>query len=953
MARQIADNLSYKGPKPLDNRLVVEDLIDLANFNENFCYDGMKVYVARRSAFYVYDSRNENAGTSIFDTDAVTKWRKGEDALHAKTEWKDSEDILPEGEGAPDIKMLEHKWYLELSRNKQTVLIFDNHAYSYITEVEGYNKDDEPCTYLIYQCTCTNVQTGLKPDTALDFAARVLEISSETMYKTGIQYHYAYHRTVSMGGGSLKYVSELPALADSSIGDTYALRAYKNVEYFRLTDEQFDAGSWIDTTGIYLASESRKYTWDEIIAANDGDYYKIADWFYYHDLDAQWEPLDNDLGLDDGRCVALYMEYIDADNPDKAVLCSRVGWEPRYADMLYVRSDSDYKRIRTDGEGGYMSVVYLTSDEYFKVRRGMPDALYKFDMRTIYVIVGKDEDKPEIYLANVNLCEFPRTDDIMVDCLSNGDQSIIRDITAWDPTNLSTAGIKGSRVLWDMDKDDHQLFSTSSYFTEARTIPMKIKKPDLEEITGMGEVIEMLPCVRNDYDHIVVIRFTSTQTSDNKIYSYVRRMAVKMGEDDETAIGKFRSRLPDECVYDSGWQDLLASGGGDGDLAKRLSNLGKESRIAATDKDDFYGLLWDIDMSKYSTSSSSRPTETRVLECVEYVPTSPSTALTEAVGGVATVTEVVTPIVSGEWDSYIYIEFRPHEFTKYSQTTFIRRIAVEFDTDKVGQFSKGILAFDLAADTGWVTSRVASDVKPDDRTIEMSLTSKLQIKNEGVTKSKINSEAGVVFEDDTQELTNKTIDATKNTFKNLSLTAFGDNLIDKSALTTTDDNHLATSKLIKNYADLKITIPSTRADKVMAWNSSGNTRVLGYKKQYEHFFAVKRTSYSVNYITFSYIDTTPSPTVAQMIKWIHDNGFTSQNALYPASGLAAANTIYVASSSGGANTTSFSATSCINGIFSSDGTTLKYTYRAGTDVTIDAARLIRITSIDRGYILTD
>lgn len=129
----------------------------------------------------------------------------------------------------------------------------------------------------------------------------------------------------------------------------------------------------------------------------------------------------------------------------------------------------------------------------------------------------------------------------------------------------------------------------------------------------------------------------------------------------------------------------------------------------------------------------------------------------------------------------------------------------------------------------------------------------------------------------------------------------------------------------------------------------------GYKyvKQYEHFFAIKRTSYDVNYITFRYVDTTASPTNANMIKWLYDNGFTSQNALYPAAGLAASNTIYVASSSGGSPTTQFSATSCINGIFSPDGTNLKYTYRSGTDVSVDAARIKKITSIDRGYMITD
>lgn len=240
---------------------------------------------------------------------------------------------------------------------------------------------------------------------------------------------------------------------------------------------------------------------------------------------------------------------------------------------------------------------------------------------------------------------------------------------------------------------------------------------------------------------------------------------------------------------------------------------------------------------------------------------------------------------------------------------------------------------------------------PDNKTLD-TYNEKLQIKNEGVTKSKINSEAGVVFEEDIQTLKNKVISAADNTLSNLETKHLKTGVLDTSSLTN-DDVHIPSSKLVKTYADTKIAIPSTRANRVMAWDSSGNPTTMQIEKHYEHFMTIKRnaTTDDTTYISFSVVNNESSITLAKLCSYLYSNGFTSKSTAYPAGGLAAANTIYVASSSGGSPTTSFSATSCINGVYSTDGSTLKYVYRAGTEVAIDAARWKLVKTIDRGYVL--
>lgn len=58
MSLQIADNFSYKGRKPLDARLVCNDIPDMLALPTNTIYDGIIVYVVVQKKFYTYDSNN-------------------------------------------------------------------------------------------------------------------------------------------------------------------------------------------------------------------------------------------------------------------------------------------------------------------------------------------------------------------------------------------------------------------------------------------------------------------------------------------------------------------------------------------------------------------------------------------------------------------------------------------------------------------------------------------------------------------------------------------------------------------------------------------------------------------------------------------------------------------------------------------------------------------------------
>ena len=58
MSLQIADNFSYKGKKPLDARLVCNDIPDMLALPTSTIYDGIIVYVVVQKKFYTYDSNN-------------------------------------------------------------------------------------------------------------------------------------------------------------------------------------------------------------------------------------------------------------------------------------------------------------------------------------------------------------------------------------------------------------------------------------------------------------------------------------------------------------------------------------------------------------------------------------------------------------------------------------------------------------------------------------------------------------------------------------------------------------------------------------------------------------------------------------------------------------------------------------------------------------------------------
>ena len=69
MAIKVADNFLYQGRKPLDNRILVNTIADMAAMVDAILYDGMIAYVKSDKKFYVYDSTNTIDPT-------LAKWRE-------------------------------------------------------------------------------------------------------------------------------------------------------------------------------------------------------------------------------------------------------------------------------------------------------------------------------------------------------------------------------------------------------------------------------------------------------------------------------------------------------------------------------------------------------------------------------------------------------------------------------------------------------------------------------------------------------------------------------------------------------------------------------------------------------------------------------------------------------------------------------------------------------------
>lgn len=69
MSLIIGDNFSYLGKKPLDTRLVTDNLTSLTSILDNTIYDGILVYVISEKKYYTYNSNNT--------VDAISgKWRE-------------------------------------------------------------------------------------------------------------------------------------------------------------------------------------------------------------------------------------------------------------------------------------------------------------------------------------------------------------------------------------------------------------------------------------------------------------------------------------------------------------------------------------------------------------------------------------------------------------------------------------------------------------------------------------------------------------------------------------------------------------------------------------------------------------------------------------------------------------------------------------------------------------
>lgn len=89
MSLIIGDNFNFRGRKPLDNRIVVDDLSILTGIQESDLYNGILVYVSSEKKYYVYNSNN--------DVDPIfNKWRElSTSGINTKTAIIDSVETNP------------------------------------------------------------------------------------------------------------------------------------------------------------------------------------------------------------------------------------------------------------------------------------------------------------------------------------------------------------------------------------------------------------------------------------------------------------------------------------------------------------------------------------------------------------------------------------------------------------------------------------------------------------------------------------------------------------------------------------------------------------------------------------------------------------------------------------------------------------------------------------------
>lgn len=192
----IADNFSYQGRKPLDNRIIQNTINDMKNLPDATIYDGIIVYVKTENKFYVYNSNNtvdSNLGkwreftTSSSGNFKINKYKQDTDYKTDEIIIYDNKIYLVLVDFRSDNTQttLTDSFDLDLVNSKFTSLDEDTNCIEYAQNVE-YKKDS-----LVYlgnkigrvekDFTSDNTEADIKESFKIDTGATgaILLISGE------------------------------------------------------------------------------------------------------------------------------------------------------------------------------------------------------------------------------------------------------------------------------------------------------------------------------------------------------------------------------------------------------------------------------------------------------------------------------------------------------------------------------------------------------------------------------------------------------------------------------------------------------------------------------------------------------------------------------------------------------------------------------------------------------
>ena len=149
MARQIADNLIYKAPKPLDERTYFETFEAMGAYPEVYIPDGLRAFCKETNSTYIFNTKV--ASVDADDShDYVGKWRK----IHDKQ--TTTLTVMPHSSAVADnVYYVRSTVYDEALNNHDVILknlSFDETLdFEYLRSETDVDPDGNECTYDIYR----------------------------------------------------------------------------------------------------------------------------------------------------------------------------------------------------------------------------------------------------------------------------------------------------------------------------------------------------------------------------------------------------------------------------------------------------------------------------------------------------------------------------------------------------------------------------------------------------------------------------------------------------------------------------------------------------------------------------------------------------------------------------------------------------------------------------------